>query len=63
LHFERCLADLVEQDGAPLALTEETFTVAIRARECALHVAEELTFEQIFRDRAAIDTKHAALRA
>jgi hypothetical protein len=42
----RHAADLVEEDGAAVGLLESSQPVAYRARECALHVAEQLAWER-----------------
>ena len=62
LEIRRHLADLVEQQRAPLGHLEEAFLVQRRARERALLVAEELRLDQIFGDRRAVDLDERPLR-
>src|SRR5262249_50743088 len=47
-------SDLVEKERPAVGLLEHADPIADRARECAAHVAEELTLDQIFRDRTAV---------
>ena len=50
LHAERHLADLVQEDRAAIAHFELASLVPVRAREAALHMAEQLGFEERLRD-------------
>src|SRR5208282_4930163 len=61
LHLLRELADLVEEDRAPLRLAEEPLAVAVGAGERSPHVSEELALEQVRRDRRAVDAKEGPL--
>ena len=54
LHPQAHFAELVEKERAAVGLPHEADLVAIRAREAAAHVAEELGLEQRFRDAAAV---------
>src|SRR5580700_3493214 len=47
--------DFVKENGALIGYLEESFLGSDRARECAPYMAEELGFEKIDRDGAAID--------
>src|SRR5205823_5610209 len=49
------LADLVEEEGAAVGRLEFADPCTDRAGECATGVAEELAFQEVFRDRAAVD--------
>ncbi len=55
LELERQLADLVEEHGAAVGGLEGADALAIRAREGAAHVPEELALDEVRRDRAAVD--------
>src|SRR5205814_6036741 len=55
LQFERYLRHLVEEEGATVGESEEARPVAYRPGEGAAHVAEELGFEQGWRERRAVD--------
>ena len=55
LHRQRQVADLVEEQRAAVGRLEEAFAVFGRTREGALAVAEELRFQQLLRDRTAVD--------
>ena len=57
---KRDLADLVEQQGAPAGLLESPLPLAVGAGEGASLVAEELAFQQVFRERGAVDLDQAA---
>ena len=52
--MERDVADLVQEDGPAARELEAADAVAHRARERALHVAEELALEEVARERAAV---------
>jgi hypothetical protein len=49
------VADLVEEDGAAVGRVEEAALIALRAREGALHVPEELGLEQRLGERSAVE--------
>src|ERR1044072_2992296 len=55
LQTERHFAHFVEKDRAALGALKKSFLGIRGAGESAFDVAEKLTFEQSFRDRAAID--------
>jgi hypothetical protein len=55
LHVEAQLADLVEKERALARGSNETDMVAIGAGERSPTVAEELAFEQVARDRGAVE--------
>ena len=55
LHPRRGLPNFVHEDRATICGLEDSGPVAIRAREAAAHVAEQLGFEQGFRESCAID--------
>src|SRR5207244_4354101 len=55
LQRRRQLADLVEEQRAAARQLDSPLALQMRARECAFLVAEELAFQQVFRDRSAID--------
>ena len=55
LELERQLADLVEEHGPAVGRFEGADALAIRAREGAAYVPEELALDEVRRDRAAID--------
>ena len=55
LHAERHFRDLVEKQRALIRLDEETGARRARVGERALRVAEELAFQQIFRNGRAVD--------
>ena len=54
LHARRHLPDLVEEDGAVARHLELPGLVAVRAREAALHVPEQLGLEQVLRQPGAV---------
>ncbi len=56
------LADLVEEDGAALGLLEDAGAVRDRPAEGAPEVTEELTFDQVLGDAAAVDGDERPLR-
>ena len=62
LEVGRHLADLVEQQRAPLGHLEQPFLVALRAGEGPLLVAEQLRLDQVLRDRGAVDLDERPLR-
>jgi hypothetical protein len=64
LHLERDghVADLVQEERALVRRLEKTLVVAVRARERAFDVSEELGFEKLLGDRAAVD-RHERLIA
>ena len=55
LQVERHVADFVQEQGAAVGLLKTAPAHGLRARECAAFVAEQLTLEQVFRDRGRID--------
>src|SRR2546425_859364 len=55
LVFGPQLADLVQEDRAPIGLLEVSFALPDGTREAALHVAEELALEQLGRDGGHVD--------
>src|SRR5438094_10101047 len=55
LRRRRRFADLVEEESTRGSRREETFLILHRASERTFHVPEELTLEQTFRERAAVD--------
>ena len=57
------LADLVEEDRAPVRALEGADASAHRAREGALLVSEELALEEVRGQRGAVDDDEGALRA
>src|SRR5439155_10955501 len=62
LQVWRHLADLVQEQRAPLRHLKEPFLVSGRAGERPLLVAEQLGFNQIFGNRRAVDLDERALR-
>src|SRR6185295_2652434 len=63
LRRQRDLADFVEEQRSTVRLLEATFALAIGARVLASLVAEELTLEQAFRERRAVQLHEWARRA
>ncbi len=59
----RHLADLVEEQRAPVGLLEAAFAAALGAGERALLVAEELGFHQRLGDRRTVEADERALAA
>src|SRR4029453_8527696 len=57
------LPERVEQTRASLAHFEEAFLVGRRAGECPLFVSKELGFNQVLRNRRAVDLDERALGA
>src|SRR6185369_5106881 len=57
------LADLVEEDRAPVRLLEHSLAVRHRAREAAANVAEHLALEELRRDCPHVDRDERALGA
>ena len=55
LRRERQLAELVQEQRATRRLEERALAIALRPRERALHVAEQVRVDQALRDRAAVD--------
>jgi hypothetical protein len=53
-HGERQLADLVEQQGAPLGVGEEAGPAGLRAGEGAFEMAEELRLDHVRRNGGAV---------
>src|SRR5204862_227502 len=63
LQIERDLPDFVEKDRASVGELEAPDSIAVRSRERALHVSEELALEQLVRNRRAIDLDERAVGA
>src|SRR5207247_2478777 len=63
LHRRRHLSDLVEKDGPSCRRLEEAALVLCRVGEGSTAVAEQLAFEQRFRERSAIDGQESGLRS
>jgi hypothetical protein len=63
LHVERQFADFVEEQRAAVRFNELASVVVRRAREAALHVAEQNGLNQVFRDRAAVHRHERTARA
>src|SRR6185436_10230637 len=55
LRGERQLADLVEKQRPAVCRLDQTGAIAIRARERAAHVAEQLALDEVLRKRRAVD--------
>src|SRR5262249_29467751 len=55
LHGNAHLADLIQEDGAPVGHLKQPALVLIGAGESAFHIAEQFTLEKRFRKGAAID--------
>ncbi len=49
--------DFIEEQGPPFGLLDQSSLVADRPGERALHVAEELAFEELLRQRRAVDSE------
>ncbi len=62
LHSQGHLADLVEKERAAAGLQEEAAARLPGVGEGALHVAEELTLQDVFGHRGAVDGDERALR-
>src|SRR4030095_14926504 len=54
LRLQAHVADLVEEDRAAVSRLELAATIGHRASKCAADVAEQLAFDQFFRDSGAI---------
>ena len=63
LRARRHLADLVEKQRAALGLLEQAALARFGAGECAALVAEQLAFQQIVRQRAAVDRNERKIAA
>ena len=63
LDGERHVADFIEKQGAAVGLFEAAGAAGDGAGERAFFVAEQFAFQQIFRDRAAVDGDHLLLAA
>src|SRR5882672_1761847 len=59
----RHVADLVEEERAARRVLDLALRLLVRARECALFVAEELALEQRFRNCRAVDGDERTARA
>src|SRR5947209_2603084 len=55
LHSWRHLANLIQENCSLIRSLKQTFAIRIRARERAFDISEEFTFEQGFRECAAVD--------
>jgi hypothetical protein len=55
LQVQRHLGDLVQEQRASARALEKALVLAVRAREAALLVAEDLRLDQVRRDRPAVD--------
>src|SRR5262245_24187285 len=55
LNRERKLADFIQEQRAPIGATNKTQRSGNGARECTLHMAEELRLHEIGRKDRAID--------
>src|SRR2546430_1349497 len=62
-HSQAHLADLVEEDRAPVRHLEQPEVIAIGASETAAHVAEERRFEQRIRNAGAVERDERRERA
>ena len=61
LKGDRHVADLVQEQRTPVGLAKEPHRSALpRARERALHVAEQFRFNQALRQRCAVDRDECA---
>ena len=60
LQVERHLGDLVQKERAAAGSLEEADVLAVGAGEAPLLVAEDLAFDQVRRDRAAVDREERA---
>ena len=56
--MQRNIADFIEEKGAAIGLFKLTHVVRMRISECPLHVAEQLTFKECFRNGAGIYGYH-----
>ena len=63
LKFHRHLADLVEEQGAVVGKFEAPHLPFMGAGECALFPPEELAFDEVRRERRAVDRYHRPLLA
>ncbi len=63
LHLGRNLADLIEEDGAPVGELEPADSLGDGACEGPFFVTEELTFDEAGRQRAAVDLDEGLLGA
>ena len=59
MHLERHFADFIEKERAVVALLETSDPLAMRPGEGPLFVTEKLAFEQILRNRRAVDRQKA----
>ena len=57
------VADFVQEQRALVGTFDLTDGLLHRAGECAALVAEQLTFQQVFRDSAAVDRNERLFRA
>src|SRR6187551_704458 len=63
LKIRRHFADLVEEERSTFGHLEQADFVGVGAGERALLVAKELAFDQLFRDRRAVDLDERSLDA
>src|SRR3546814_15055528 len=54
--------DFVEKEGAPVGILEPAAPLRDRASEAAFLMAEQLRFQQVARDRAAVYCNEAVMR-
>src|SRR5262245_18501785 len=54
LRREGQVADLIEEQGAPVGAADEAQAILAGSREGALQVAKQLAFDQRVRDRSAV---------
>ena len=63
LQLQGYLADLVEKQRAAIGKLEATDTVTMRTCKSAFDMAKELAFEQLLRDRGAVDLDERTIGA
>ena len=63
LQSQRQLTDFVQEQAAAAGVVKQTVTVLAGAGESALHMAEELAFDQLRGDRRAVEGHEGAMRA
>src|SRR3546814_9148019 len=56
------IPDFVEKEGAPVGILEPAAPLRDRASEAAFLMAEQLRFQQVARDRAAVYRNEAVMR-
>src|SRR3546814_7138346 len=62
LHVGGHVPDFVEKEGAPVGILEPAAPLRDRASEAAFLMAEQLRFQQVARDRAAVYRNEAVMR-